>query len=112
MAPSIVQAAVSLILVGSSWADSDIRYAPVLDQRYAVVLEQRASGPVVPTTLPGKWTYQGCYTDPGPRTLNAASYTNNTGMTDESCISYCNTLGYIYAGTEYSSQCCKSICLL
>lgn len=28
-------------------------------------------------------------------------------MTDESCIAYCTKNGYIYAGTEYSSQCCK-----
>jgi hypothetical protein len=100
MATSIVQAALSLMLVGSAWAASDVRYAAVLDKR--------ATGPVVPSALPEKWSYQGCYTDPGPRTLDAASYTNNTGMTDETCISYCNTLGYIYAGTEYASQCCRS----
>lgn len=26
-------------------------------------------------------------------------------MTDESCINYCNSAGFIYAGTEYSTQC-------
>ena len=70
------------------------------------VLDKRAG--VVSTTLPGTWTYQGCYTDPGPRTLADASYINTTGMTEQSCISYCSTLGYIYAGTEYSQECCKS----
>jgi hypothetical protein len=28
-------------------------------------------------------------------------------MTDESCINYCQNKGYIYAGTEFSSQCCR-----
>ncbi|KAG4411385.1 hypothetical protein IFR04_015473 [Cadophora malorum] len=55
-------------------------------------------------TLPGSWTYQGCYTEIG-RTLNGASYTNTTTMTDESCINYCSERGFIYAGTQYSSQC-------
>ncbi|KAG4437963.1 hypothetical protein IFR05_006544 [Cadophora sp. M221] len=58
----------------------------------------------IPTTLPGSWRYQGCYTEVG-RTLNGASYTNTTAMTDESCISFCSDRGFIYAGTQYSSQC-------
>ena len=41
------------------------------------------------------------------RTLTQAGYYSNTAMTDESCIAYCSSLGYIYAGTEYSSQCCE-----
>jgi hypothetical protein len=98
MAPSIVQAAVSLMLVGSVWAELDTRYVvEVLDKRDGVVS----------TTLPSTWTYQGCYTDPGPRTLAGPSYANATGMTEETCIAYCNTQGYIYAGTEYSQECCK-----
>ncbi|KUJ12265.1 uncharacterized protein LY89DRAFT_738058 [Mollisia scopiformis] len=94
MAPSIIQAAVSLFCVASAFASADSN---------AVVLEKR--GGVVPSTLPGTWAYQGCYTDPGPRTLSASSYTTTTAMTDESCINYCSNLGYYYAGTEYSSQC-------
>ncbi|CZR70098.1 uncharacterized protein PAC_19999 [Phialocephala subalpina] len=54
--------------------------------------------------LPGTWAYQGCYTDVG-RTLTGASYTNTTGMTDEACVAFCNSNQFIYAGTEYSSQC-------
>jgi hypothetical protein len=34
------------------------------------------------------------------RTLTGGGYTNDTGMTDESCIAYCEEKGYIYAGTE------------
>jgi hypothetical protein len=41
------------------------------------------------------------------RTLSGASYSNDTTMTDESCINYCSALGFLYAGTEYASQCCK-----
>lgn len=97
MAPSIVQAAISLLCVSSAWA--------IADPRYAVVLDKRAAS--IPTTLPGTWTYQGCYTDPGPRTLAGASYVNTTGMTDESCIKYCDGLSYLYAGLEYSQECCE-----
>lgn len=28
-------------------------------------------------------------------------------MTDESCINFCAGKGYIYAGTEYSAECCE-----
>jgi hypothetical protein len=97
MAPSIVQAAVALLCVGSVLAN--------MDSGYAIGLEKRAA--VIPSTLLGTWSYQGCYTDPGPRTLSGSSYTNTTSMTDESCISYCNNLGYYYAGTEYSQECCQ-----
>ena len=61
----------------------------------------------VPTTLPGSWTSLGCYTDNvnGQRTISDASYTSGTNMTDESCINFCAASGWIYAGTEYASQC-------
>ncbi|KAL3421446.1 WSC domain-containing protein [Phlyctema vagabunda] len=95
MVPSIAQAALSLFLVGSSCASGIV-------QRHAI-LNKRAVAP--PAVLPGTWTYQGCYTDPGPRTLAGASYTSAAAMTDESCISYCANLGYIFAGTEYGSEC-------
>lgn len=29
-------------------------------------------------------------------------------MTEEACITYCSNEGYIYAGAEYSNECCKS----
>lgn len=41
------------------------------------------------------------------RTLTGGGYTNATGMTDEACIAYCEKAGYIYAGTEYSQECCE-----
>ncbi|KAH7319166.1 hypothetical protein BKA65DRAFT_609130 [Rhexocercosporidium sp. MPI-PUGE-AT-0058] len=59
---------------------------------------------VLPSTLPGSWKSQGCYVDVG-RTLTGGGYTNNTAMTDESCIAYCEKAGYIYAGTEYAEEC-------
>lgn len=98
MAPSIVQVAISLMLAGSTWASSN---------SHVVVLEKRAP-PVVPSVLPGTWTYQGCYTDGGPRTLSGQTYASATNMTDAYCIGFCEQNGYIYAGTEYSSECCKS----
>lgn len=45
------------------------------------------------------------HSDGSTRTLQGNSYSNGTGMTDEACIAYCQSGGYFWAGTEYSSQC-------
>ena len=44
----------------------------------------------------------------GARTLSGATYSTATAMTDEACISFCSGKGYVYAGTEYGGECCKS----
>ncbi|CAP60434.1 uncharacterized protein PODANS_1_7300 [Podospora anserina S mat+] len=59
----------------------------------------------VPATLPGQWQYEGCYTDIPGRTLTGGGYVNGTHMTAETCISYCQTRGFKFAGTEYSVEC-------
>ncbi|KAL2271185.1 hypothetical protein VTJ83DRAFT_556 [Remersonia thermophila] len=59
----------------------------------------------IPTNLPEGWEYEGCYTDVPGRTINSASYADGTGMTIESCIAYCESNGFPYAGTEYSVEC-------
>ena len=48
--------------------------------------------------------------DVGSRTLSAASYANATGMTVESCVSFCSTgsNSYVYAGVEYADECCET----
>jgi hypothetical protein len=97
MAPSFLQAAVSLISVSTALAAADTPFAVALDKRVATV----------PTTLPGTWQYQGCYIDFGPRTLSGPSYTTKQAMSVESCINYCDSVGYIYAGTEWSQECCE-----
>ena len=56
------------------------------------------------------WKYLIHFRDVG-RTLTGASYSNITGMTIESCIAYCDSQGFIYAGTEYSYECCKLLFL-
>lgn len=58
----------------------------------------------VPATLPGQWQYEGCYTDIPGRTLTGGGYVNGTHMTAETCISYCQTRGFKFAGTEYSVE--------
>ncbi|KAH8892639.1 galactose oxidase [Thozetella sp. PMI_491] len=68
----------------------------------AAEITRRAT--VIPTDLGGAWAYQGCWTDVG-RTLDAAGYTNNTGMTVESCVAFCGVRGYQYAGVEYYQEC-------
>jgi hypothetical protein len=98
MAPSFVQAAVSLCLVSSVWASLDSRY----DVVYDLALNKRA----VSSNLPESWSYQGCYSEAANgRTLSGASYSDNTAMTVETCIAYCDTQSYIYSGVEYSEEC-------
>ncbi|KAH8764645.1 hypothetical protein BGZ57DRAFT_857466 [Hyaloscypha finlandica] len=67
-------------------------------------IQERATVLSPPATLPGSWTYQGCYTEIG-RTLNGATYSNDTAMTDESYISFCSAKDFLYAACEYASQC-------
>jgi hypothetical protein len=44
------------------------------------------------------------------RTIDAAGYIDDTGMTVESCISFCSSRGLQYAGVEYSHECyCGSL---
>jgi len=97
MAPSIVQAAFLLMVAGPTWGISNSN---------AVVLEKRDQ-PIIPAVLPGTWTFQGCYTENGPRTLSGSSYVSPKNMTDEYCIGFCEQNKYIYAGTEYGQECCK-----
>lgn len=51
------------------------------------------------------WNYVGCANDSqSGRALGAATYTNATGMTVESCMAYCTSKNYKYAGLEYITQ--------
>jgi hypothetical protein len=96
MRSSFVHTAVTLTFVGSALSSI---FVPNSIEKRAVV---------VPNTLPGTWKYQGCYTENGPRTLSGPGTTSNTLMTAEYCIAFCESQKMIYAGTEYSSECCKS----
>lgn len=51
----------------------------------------------------GLYQFLGCYYDGGGR--NLATSTTNATNTIESCLNYCNGLGYSVAGTEYHIQC-------
>lgn len=61
----------------------------------------------VPAGLPTPWTYKGCYSDSvGSRALGGANYQSGNAMTASACISFCDSKGYVFAGTEYSGECC------
>ncbi|KAK0632014.1 hypothetical protein B0T14DRAFT_490452 [Immersiella caudata] len=59
----------------------------------------------VPSILPHGWASEGCWTDVTGRTIGAAGYADGEDMTIESCIAYCDTRGFAYAGVEYSVEC-------
>jgi len=50
------------------------------------------------------WKYNGCWTDTAPRQLNGATYTSSS-MTPSSCVTFCSTKGYNFAGVEYANEC-------
>ena len=92
-------------------------YDPVSSDLEQVTLSNAL---VTHSTLPATWSSLGCYTyvpaetpltctlqTTGVRTLGGASYTDNAAMTDESCTTYCTNKSYIYAGSEYASECCE-----
>ncbi|OCF34866.1 hypothetical protein I316_03412 [Kwoniella heveanensis BCC8398] len=55
--------------------------------------------------LPTGWTSNGCMTEGnGQRALNQYSFASSS-MTQELCMTTCQTKGYTYAGIEYSSEC-------
>lgn len=67
---------------------------------------------VPPTTVKQVGTYlsQGCYNEASNgRLLSGTSYTNQTGMTVESCVNFCQASNATYAGLEYGRECyCSS----
>ncbi|KAA1470743.1 copper radical oxidase [Dentipellis sp. KUC8613] len=66
----------------------------------------KRQGDVIPTDLPGNWSSLGCYTDnPGARTLSSASFVSTDNMTVESCVSFCDSQAFIFAGVEFAQEC-------
>lgn len=69
-------------------------------------LEVRGAAPVPASNLPANWTYAGCYNDSqADRTLSGANTYSTADMNATFCIAFCTSQKYVYAGTEYSSQC-------
>jgi hypothetical protein len=100
MAYLILQAAASLFFVRFVQAGLDHSYDPSAGY---VAINKRA--PQIPTNLPNKWKYGGCYTE--GKNGRALTYQQAGGgaNTVESCINACIAAGYPVAGMEYSSQC-------
>src|ERR1700709_2283983 len=64
------------------------------------------SSPSTPSTSNPSWSYSGCFTDTVfPRTLPEWSNFNGPSVTNDACISFCDSRGYPVAGTEYAGQC-------
>jgi len=63
---------------------------------------------IPPTTVKqvGSYVSKGCYAEATTgRLLTGSSYSNSTGMTVETCISFCKNAGANYAGLEYAREC-------
>lgn len=75
----------------------------VLSGTSARSLQSRTYNSVI-TRAPAAWTYHGCWTDQGDRQLGGASYAADN-MTPSTCIAFCESKGYSFAGVEYSREC-------
>jgi hypothetical protein len=108
MAPSFFSATfVSLLLASANALSIDRRNAELALE--AEILHKRAL--TIPASPVTGWNFKSCWIDnTGSRTLNGASMTSNT-LTIESCINFCAAGNYVYAGMEYSDECCKSLFL-
>ncbi|KAJ7611810.1 WSC domain-containing protein [Roridomyces roridus] len=71
----------------------------------ASLVMRQATGPSNPTLLPGNWSLAGCYTDTSTARTLAATNTVRSNMTVESCIAFCTTAGYTFAGVEFGQEC-------
>ncbi|ETN40440.1 uncharacterized protein HMPREF1541_04717 [Cyphellophora europaea CBS 101466] len=57
-------------------------------------------------TFPPSWTYAGCYTDTVfPRSLPFWSDFNGPHMSNSACMTFCDSRGFPFAGTEFAGQC-------
>ena len=63
--------------------------------------------PKQPAVVPavGNYKSQGCYTEGVNERALAGSGTASVNMTVQSCVSFCQSGGYRYAGIEYSTEC-------
>jgi len=50
----------------------------------------------------------GCSDGGGARTLTGANYYSASAMTAAACVAFCESRGFVFAGTEYSTECCES----
>jgi len=71
-------------------------------------LASSTTAPIANPTKVAGYVSQGCYSEAtngyGNRALNVTDYIDQTGMTIESCVSYCSGKGQTYAGLEYSQE--------
>ncbi|KDR73046.1 hypothetical protein GALMADRAFT_142739 [Galerina marginata CBS 339.88] len=85
---------VALGILPAAWASDDFQN-----------LQRRAL--TVPAKLPGTWKFQGCINDNlngAGRSLQGSS-TTGSGMTIESCISFCDSSSFFFAGLEFADEC-------
>ncbi|KAK3343116.1 WSC domain-containing protein [Neurospora tetraspora] len=54
--------------------------------------------------LPG-WFYSGCHRDDVAQRILTGPSTRSNDMTVETCVGFCNTRGFTYAGLEYQTEC-------
>ena len=103
---SVPSAAVSLASSASGTAVAKVQTTQAASSSAAAAPTSASTSANTQLTLPTSWTYTGCYSDGiTPRTLPVWSTFNGNTMTNQACVSFCDTAGYSMAGTEYSGQC-------
>ncbi|KAI0667510.1 hypothetical protein C8Q78DRAFT_1105323 [Trametes maxima] len=75
---------------------------PFLTHGSMVRVRQSPDTPNIPGT---NYTFLGCFTDQGARSLGDATFTNTTGMTVEACVTFCASQSFNFAGLEFAQEC-------
>lgn len=84
------------------WYINATSFNPTTTQ--AAAANNPAQSTATPTVVPavGSYSYQGCYSEIGGRTLRASGVSNSS-VSVEMCAQFCNQ--YQYFGVEYSQEC-------
>jgi hypothetical protein len=93
--------------------DGTVSILPVTDTTTAVATptptpdsgDDSSTPPSSPSDISG-WSYKGCLLDTvSPRTLPNWSNFNGPNMSNAACVEFCDSRGFVAAGTEYAGQC-------
>ena len=104
-APAVVNNAGNGVHVSTVW---DTIYTTVTTTVYEDDLPEATQAPsAANASLPdvAGWKYAGCFKDTRTRVIQGERLPNLGAMSNEKCVSYCQSKGFSVAGTEYGGQC-------
>lgn len=86
-----------MVLISHETVGTHTHLTSVVSRRRNEILPRQSN----PTSLPGNWSLAGCFTDVSTARTLAATASASDNMTVETCISFCDAGGFIFAGVEF-----------